>query len=464
MNWIAVGLSIFASSFSALFFIGLPREAAYEDYHFLWAILFIPLVVLPIVGAVFVPLYHRLGLTSAYEYLERRFNRPVRLFASLLFSLYLFGWLGDILYVLGVILQTLFQWSNAETTWVVVGIGVFVTLYTTMGGIKGVIWADAVQAVVLAACIVLLVAGAVTRVDGGWTTVWEKGRAHGKLEMLDFRFDMTKRNTVFAAWAYALFVYLSAYTTAQTAVQRYVSMPSVAATRRSLAMSGLVTTAICALFLMLGTCVFAFYHQALPPGSAAGSGFPILEKKDQLLPYFVQTEVHFAGFTGLFLAGLFASGFSSLDAGLNSLTACVLCDWFPNRKLPVHVLRAMSALFGAGVIGSALLVPVFGETVFDILIKIAGTCFGPLLGLFLLGAFVPRANAAGAIIGLFAGLATIAIVIIFSSITPWWYGAVTCIPTIVIGAIASIGFAPPKFKHLAGLTYYSREKPVLSEG
>src|SRR5262245_33856136 len=78
MNWLPVGLSMFAATFSPLSFVGLPREAAYDNYHLYLAILFIPLVVAPLVGWLFVPLYHRLQLTSAYEYLELRFDRRMR--------------------------------------------------------------------------------------------------------------------------------------------------------------------------------------------------------------------------------------------------------------------------------------------------------------------------------------------------------------------------------------------------
>src|SRR4051812_3983677 len=98
MPWLAVGLSLFASAFSSLSFIGMPRAAAYEDYHLFLAVLFIPLVVLPLVGWLFVPVYQRLALTSAYEYLERRFNRSLRLAGSLLYALYTIGWMGNILY------------------------------------------------------------------------------------------------------------------------------------------------------------------------------------------------------------------------------------------------------------------------------------------------------------------------------------------------------------------------------
>ncbi len=273
--------------------------------------------------------------------------------------------------------------------------------------------------------------------------------------MFDLTLDLSKRNTVAGSWAYAMFVYLSFYSTSQISVQRYVSMPSVAAARRSLATAGLVNLGVCLLFFLLGTSIFAFYQQSASLSAPAGGGFPALDKKDQLLPYFVQTELPYSGFTGLFLAGLMAAGFSSVDGGINCLTACVICDWFCGQRLSVRVSRAMSALFGAGVIASALIVPMFGETVFDIILKIAGTCFGPLLGLFTLGVFVPRANATGAIVGLFAGLSSIALVIGLTNVTHLWYGAVTCVPTVLVGALASACLPRPPAEKVVGLTVWS---------
>src|SRR5262249_58587288 len=114
MHWLAVGLSMFAATFSPLSFVGLPREAAYDNFHLYLAIVFIPLVVAPLVGWLFVPLYHRLRLTSAYEYLELRFDRRLRLCGSLLMGLYLLAWMGTMLYAVGLIVQAAFLLGDAE--------------------------------------------------------------------------------------------------------------------------------------------------------------------------------------------------------------------------------------------------------------------------------------------------------------------------------------------------------------
>src|SRR5438552_1736141 len=114
MNWFAVGLSMFAATFSPLSFVGLPREAAYDNYHLYLAILFIPLVVAPLAGWLFVPLYHRLQLTSAYEYLELRFDRRLRRCGSFLMGLYLVAWMGSMLYAVGLIVQVALGLGETE--------------------------------------------------------------------------------------------------------------------------------------------------------------------------------------------------------------------------------------------------------------------------------------------------------------------------------------------------------------
>jgi SSS family transporter len=450
MHWLAVGLSLFATSFSTLSFVGLPREAAYEDYHLYLAILFIPLFVAPVVGWLFVPLFHRLRLTSAYEYLELRFNRPIRRVGSLLFCLYTVGWMGSMLYATALILQVVVGLSDSQRVWLLIALGAFTTFYTSVGGYQAVVWTDAVQAVVIGGSIVLILLLGIGRVDGGWGTVWRLGLAHHKFEMFDLRFDLRDRANFYAASAYGLFVYLSAHATAQTAAQRYVSMPSVAAARRSLVVHGVMVAVVCLLFFVLGSVLFAYYHQGLSAAAPAGSGFPDLPKQDQLTVHFVRTELAFPGLVGLLLAGLLAAGMSSIDSGINSLTALVVCDWWSGRALGVIASRLLCVMFGLSTVVTALLVPGLGEHVFDIIITIAGAFFGPLLGLFLLGMLMPRANSGGATAGLLAGAVALSSVVL-TPISRWWYGAFTCVPTFVVGALASLLFAAPSPDTLRGL-------------
>lgn len=447
MNWLAVGLSMFATTFSPLSFVGLPREAAYVNYHLFLAILFIPLFAAPIVGCWFVPIYHRLRLTSAYEYLELRFDRRLRRWGSMLYGLYVLGWMGSMLYATSLIVQAALALNEPQRIVTIMILGAVTATYTTVGGFKAAVWTNVIKSAILASVIVAILLLAVARVEGGWTSVWAVGREHDKFEMFNMQFDLTNRANFFSACAFGMFVYLAVAVAGQTAVQRYVSMPTVAAARRSLAVNGVGTAVVCFLFFLLGTSMFAFYVQH-PADS--GNVFPLLPTQDQLTIHFVRTELPYLGLLGLLLGALFTTVMGSVSSGLNSLSALVASDWFAGQKLGVSSSRRLSALFGIATVVTSLLVPYLGDHVFDIIIRLSGAFFGPLLGLFVLGVCVRRATAGGAAIGLMAGAVSLAL-IAPTSISFWWYGAFTCIPTVLAGAAASLFFPPPSEKQVVGL-------------
>src|SRR4051794_1399497 len=153
MSWLAVGLSMFAAIFSPLSFVGLPREAAYDNYHLYFAILFIPLFACPLAGWLFVPVYHRLRLTSAYEYLELRFDRNVRRGGSLLFGLYTLFWMGSMLYATGLIVQAALGLTELERVGTMAALGALTATYTAVGGYKAAVWTNVVKAAILAGVV-----------------------------------------------------------------------------------------------------------------------------------------------------------------------------------------------------------------------------------------------------------------------------------------------------------------------
>ena len=151
-----------------------------------------------------------------------------RLFASLLFMLYTIGWMGNLLRAVGVILQSVLELSNNETAWLLVGVGLFATLYTSLGGVKAVVWTDALQAFALGGGMLLVLVFAMAKVDGGAAAVWRIGQAHDKFAMFDMNFSLDKAS-LYGACAFGFFVYLAGHAVTFTAVQRYVSMPNIAA-------------------------------------------------------------------------------------------------------------------------------------------------------------------------------------------------------------------------------------------
>ena len=462
MHWVTVALSLFAGLFSSLSFVGLPREAAYDDYHLYLAILCIPLVVTPLVAWLFVPMYHRLKITSAYEYMEYRFNRSVRRLCSALWLFSQIGWMGNLLFAVGLILQVVLDLSDSQLILSLVMVGLFATLYTALGGVKAVIWTDVLQTVTLGGGMLAVLLITVSRIEGGWSTIWQIAIEHNKFAMFDFQFDLSERANFYSAAAFGLFAYFAVFAVTLTSAQRYVTVATVAAARRCLILNAVFSTGIGLIFFLVGTVLFVFYHQ---PGGLGE--FPQLLREDQLVPHFVMTEIPHFGLVGVLVAGLFAAAMSSIDTGINSTTMAIVCDWMGNRNLGVGFSRILTLGCGILTILISLLISYFHKNVFDIIIAIVGTFLGLILGLFLLGMLSKRANTAGAWIGFIAGAVTLIAVYLISEVwawqkvSHWWYGMVTSVPTLLIGWLASHLFPSPRAEQLDGLVVgYRAQNPI----
>jgi SSS family transporter len=449
MNWLAVGVSMFATSFSSISFLGLPQRGAYQDFSMYLTILLIPLLITPVLWFLFVPLYVRLQVSSGYDYLRLRFNVPVQRIGSLLYCGYALGWMGVMLYAIALTLQAVMHLNDAQYLLTLIGLGVFATAYTAVGGLRAVIWTDVLQAVTLGAAVLVVLLLAVSGIGGGWSGLWEIGREHGRWTMIYLepnllaRQNFTAGNSVYTALAYALFMYLPGYAVAQNMIQRYVCTGGLRQARGVVVLSALINAGLGFLFLLVGVALFAYYVQ---PG---GVGLPVLESEDQILPHFVATQAPGIGLVGLMLAGLFAAAMSTVDSGINGVASVVVYDWLGGRDLSLRGSRALTVALGVLVILAALAAPWLGSNVIEIILTIAGTLLGGLMAVFLLGMFVRRSNAAGALIGLSTGTVCVLVVIFCTAIPKWWYGAFAIFPTLIVGAAASYCFPPPPATALA---------------
>ncbi len=468
MHWLPVGLSLFAATFSSNSFVGLPAEGAFGNYHQLLAIFFIPFVVVPITCIWFIPFYKSLGFISLYEYLERRFARPVRLMASLIFMVYLAGWMGTMLLAVTRILNVVLEkQSTSQTLTIIVIVGLLATLYTAVGGVKAVIWTDTIQAFALCGGMFFLLFLLIGRIDGGLTTYLEAGSRAGKFEMFRTDGGLAERN-VFSACAYGFFVYLGAQLASYGAYQRYITVDSVKDVRRSLIIKGAFTLLSCTLFFLVGTALYVFYQQS---NIEVFQEFSTGSAKDQLLPHFVIHHAGGYGMTGLILAGLFAAAMSSLDTGINSMTATRVTDWLNGHAVGIRMNRCLTVAFGVSVTLTACALSLIDSPVFDLLLSIAGATLGLLLAVMMLGMLLPRSNTIGAISGGIAGLAVFGIIRVwipsldgealeslgmFAGLksNTWWDGLLTTIPAFVVGALVSYLAPPPTEEKLQGLLLY----------
>jgi solute:Na+ symporter, SSS family len=454
MNWFAVGISMFATSFSSISFLGLPQRGAYQDFSFYLTILLIPLLITPLLCFFFVPLYVRLGVSSGYEYLRVRFGPLVQRIGSLLYCGYALGWMGAMLYAIALTLKAILDLNAAQYLWTLIGLGIFATIYTAVGGLRAVIWTDVLQAVTLGGAVVVVLLLAVSGIGGGWSGLWEIGSQHGRFTVFHLAPDLlaaenfTSANTIYSAVAFSVFMYLPGYAVAQNMIQRYVCSGGVRKGQAVVVLSALINAGLGFVLLLVGVALFVFYIQ---PG---GTGMPELASQDLILPHFVAQRAAGIGLVGLMLAGLFAAAMSTIDSGINGVASVIVYDWLGGRQLPVRISRLLTVGLGALVILAALLAPRLGGNVINIITTIAGTLLGGLMAVFLLGMFTPRANAPGALIGLAAGAASLLVVATQTGIPGWWYGAFTVFPTWIVGTLASYLFAPPPREALTGTVGY----------
>jgi SSS family solute:Na+ symporter len=443
MNWLAVGISMFATSFSSISFLGLPQRGAYQDFSFFLTIVLILIVITPLLWCFFVPLYMRLGVASGYGYLKLRFSTGVQRIGSLLYCGYAIGWMGTMLYAIAVTLKGVMHMNDSQYLVTLIGLGAFATAYTAVGGLRAVIWTDVLQAATLCAAVIVVLLLAVAGISDGWRGLWNIGQQHQRWTVFHLgptllsSENFTDRNSVFTAFAFCLFMYLPGYAVAQNMIQRYVCTGGLRQARGVVLLSGVINVVSGFLFMLVGVALFVYYAQP------SGLGMPTLETEDQILPHFVSTVASSWGLVGLLLAGLFAAAMSTIDSGINGVASVIVYDWMGGKDLPLKSSRKLTVGLGLLVIIAALVAPKLGPNVLDIIMTIAGTLLGALLAVFLLGMFTSRANAGGALCGLAAGAVSLVMVASATNIPSWWYGAFTILPTIVIGWLASRVFPPP---------------------
>ena len=229
----AVGISIFASLLSTITYLGMPGEMFRTGVAFLTRMLPIPLVLL-VVWMLWIPFFMRLNVTSAYEYLERRFSRGVRLFGSASFTFFHIFRMAVIMSLTSLVLAVATPLTPVQS---VLLMGVLSISYCTMGGIEAVIWTDTIQAFALCGGMVFLLWLLLGKIDGGWSVFLATGVADQKFNMFRTDGGLAERN-VFSACAYGFFVYMGGQLASYGAFQRYVTVDSVNAARKALIIKG----------------------------------------------------------------------------------------------------------------------------------------------------------------------------------------------------------------------------------
>ena len=460
--WVA-GLSIFATMLSAITFMAVPGTAYatnWNGYIGQWPIL----LIVPLVVMFYLPFYRRLNITTAYEYLEKRFNVATRVIGSATFMLFHVGRVAIVLYLPALALSSV---TNIDIYAAITVIGVLCVIYTVMGGIEAVVWTDAIQAIVLIGGALLCFGLVVSQVDGGMGAIGSAMSEQGKgiaaswsLSDISISKGSTSGFVLFVAFMLAN---LPSYTSGQDVVQRYVTTSSEKEAAKSLWMNIVMVLVGSAIFFGLGTALYVFYQ------SKPELMDPALPKTDSVLPFFIMQNLP-VGVAGLIIAGVFAAAQSTISSSLNSVATAFVTDVYgrllkPESSDERRLKVAKWVVITLGVVGigvSCLLAKMGTDGVFMLFNRFIGFALGPLGGLFALGIFSRRPNGRAGLLALISGVASVVTVYFLNEagvvdIMPLLYGAVGFLTTLVAGIV--LGFVlRATDEEVAGLTIWTQKE------
>ena len=409
------------------------------------------IAVAPFIIFLFLPFYRRLNVTTAYEYIEKRFNLTIRLIASAMFILFQFARIGVVLFLPSIALSIV---TGIDIQTCILVMGALSILYTVLGGIEAVIWTDVIQVFVLMGGAIFVLLYIPNHVPDGSAGMINIANNADKLRLFDFHFSL-QSPTLWVLILGGIASNLISYGGDQAVIQRYLTTKDEKSAARGIWLNGFLTIPATLIFFALGTALFAFfktYPDALNP---------TIQKGDAIFPWFIVTQLP-NGVAGLLVAGVFAAAMSSLDSSMNSVATAFTTDFYRRFKpsTPDHrcltIARIATVIIGLLGMGIALVMATWDiQSLWGEFSKYIGLFGGGLGGLFVLAIFTKRATATGALVGLlFSAIVQFALKqndvihgVLFSAT-----GMLSCL---IIGYLASLVLPTGKKKELDGLTIYT---------
>jgi SSS family transporter len=505
LPWWAVGLSVMATQLSAVTMIGTTGQGATDGMRFVQFYFGLP-VAMVILGVTLVPFLYRAKVFTAYEYLERRFDAKTRSLTSLLFLLSRGMSCGTIIAAPAVVFSAIFGWNMA---WSVALMGIPTVIYTMIGGVQAVTWADVKQIVLIVASLVAVAVALLVQLPVPPDDALRLAGAVGRLRVFDFSFSFTQTYTFWSGIIGGTFLMLSYFGTDQSQAQRYLTARSVEEARSSLLMSAYWKIPLQALILLIGVLVFVYYLFQAPPmlfnpsheravrraepaafaaiedryrsvatereaAARAGDmeGFRAREAEagairdealalagrvtgepprdvNYVITRFVLTALPL-GFAGLFLAGVMAAAMSSIAAELNSLSTATVIDFYRRWVRPeapdahfLAVSKVATGMWGVFACIVATYAVSLGSLI-EVVNRFGSFFYGSILGVFLL-AMVPWARAAGAFVGLIAGMGAVGAVSFgVPAVSFLWHNVIGAVTVVGVGVAVSAAAGPSR--------------------
>ena len=406
MNPFLVGVSLFATLLSTISYMSMPGEALGKGPVNMLSMAALPFV-FAIVGFVLLPVYMKQRVTSAYELLEERLGLSIRMLGASMFVLLRLAWMSLLIYLTAKALTIMLGVGEDRIPVIALITGFVAVIYTSLGGLRAVIITDFMQTVLLYGGA-LLVLGTITYDLGNldwvptkWNPAWDTQPF--------FSSDLSVRVTVIGTLMNYLAWYVCTSGGDQTSVQRFMATEDARAARRALA-TQLAVSVIVALTLGLVGFALLGYFTAHP--ERLPEGLSLKDNADKIFPHFIAFHLP-PGISGLVVAAMFAAAMSSIDSGVNSITAVVMTDYLDrfglkpkSEKQHVMIARILAFAIGAIVVVASAEMGRVPGNITAVTTKTSNLLTTPIFGLFFFALFVPNASPKGVWIGAICGTAT----------------------------------------------------------
>jgi SSS family solute:Na+ symporter len=414
-GWVT-GVSLFGAQISAITFVAYPADAFKTAWLRYLICLTLPVSVF-VSTRYLLPFFRRGNVTSLFEYLEERFGPKTRVYGASVFLLSQCIRISMIQYLVALLMHSLTGWPVPVC--LLLG-GVVTAYYTIVGGLEAVVWTDVVQAFLLTAGGLLILATIVVKLPGGLGQLFSTAAADGKflfgepggdglIHRIPWGISFS-RKTFSMLLAVGVIQWLTDYVTNQEVVQRYCASKSTREARRAMWICCWSCLPTWGYFMLVGTGLYVFYRVFPDPGAAEMlSG---ARKAEGIVPLFVTTQLG-AGWTGLVIAAVLAAGMSSMSSAMNSMCSVAITDlykrhWAPNRSDSHYVRAAKLVTLGSSCImifGAWWLYRAETMTLQHLWTEFQSILAGGLLGLFLLGFLTTRVDGRAVGIGISCAVA-----------------------------------------------------------
>lgn len=402
-GWV-VGMSIFATYVSSISYLGYPGKAFSGDWNAFVFSLSIPIASY-FAARYFVPFYRSQDSISAYSFLENRFGPWARIYASSCYLLTQIARTGSILYLLALPMNVLLGW-HIQT--IIIVTSVAIVLYSMLGGMKAVIWTEAIQGIILIGGALVCMFILLFDMPGGPAQTFSIAMEDGKFSLGSFGSSLSE-STFWVCLIYGVFTNLQNYGIDQSYVQRYHTAKSEKEAKFSALFGGYLFIPVSAVFFMIGTGLYAFYKVhpgVLPDGVGA----------DYVFPFFIVNELP-VGLTGLLIASIFAAGMSTIATSVTSSSTIILTDYYQHFRKHAGNRERMLVLklssVGVGVAGILVAFAFMSvQSALDAWWALASIFSGGMLGLFLLGYISRKARKFDAVLGVVCGVILVCWIVI----------------------------------------------------